>query len=223
MNDIDVTERAKLWSTALAVIAFIGGTGCLERPTSAAPQPVYDARTRQLVRLDWDADANGRIDQRTYFSAGTAVRTEVDSDDDGRVDRWEYVDATAVVRRVGSSTANDGIEDVWTYPPADGGEVRIDRAQYRDGVIDRREFLVRDALVRAEEDTNRDGLPDKWETWVDGALTVAAYDTTFSTGRADRRLVYDASGSAVLEADVGGTGRFERLASNHLEPGDTHP
>jgi hypothetical protein len=222
MNVINVTERAKLWSCVLVLGAGAVSGGCVARDTdpSAAPQPVYDSRTRQLVRLDWDANGDGRINQRTYFAAGTAVRTEVDEDGDGRIDRWEYVDAAARVLRVGSSTANDGVEDTWTYPPDARGEVLVEHAQYRDRVIDRREVLVDDTLVRAEEDANRDGLPDKWETWADGALAVAAYDTTFSAGRPDRRLVYDGGRLAAIEADVDGTGRFERLASNHLDSGD---
>lgn len=222
MDDINVTERAKLWRPALTVIAVIAGTGCYAGDTSAGdkPQPVYDLRSRQLVRLDWDTDGNGRIDQRTYFVGGTAVRTEVDDNDDGRIDRWEYVDATATVTHVGSSSADDGVEDTWTWVIGDAGEVRVDRSQYRDRVIDRREFLRHDTLLRAEEDANRDGLTDKWETWENGALVMAAFDTTFSAGRPDRRLVYAGGQLAYLEADVDGTGTFERLASNQPGSGE---
>lgn len=217
-----MTERAKLWKHGVALAVVIGsvaGSGCLNRDTTAAsaPQPVYDVRSRRLVRLDWDADGNGRIDQRTYFTGTAAVRTEVDSNDDGRVDRWEYVDTAATVTHVGSSSANDGVEDTWTYAASDNGEVRVERAQYRDRVIDRREFLADDILFRAEEDANRDGLIDKWETWLNGALVMAAFDTTFSAGRPDRRLTYAGGQLASIEADIDGTGRFERLASN--QPG----
>ena len=219
MNDTRVTERAKLWKPPLLLMATLAGAACVGSDASAAsaPQPVYDQRSGQLVRLDWDADGNGRVDQRTYFVGATAVRTEVDSNDDGRVDRWEYVDATATVTHVGSSSAHDGVEDTWTWPSSDTGEVRVERAQYRDRVIDRREFLRDDILFRAEEDANRDGLIDKWETWADGALVMAAFDTTFSAGRPDRRLTYDGGQLAYIEADIDGTGRFERLASN--QPG----
>lgn len=224
MKDFNVTERAKLWKPLLlGVVAAVGCTGCVVGDTRHVPppRPVYDPRTRELVRLDWDADGNGRIDQRTYFVGGVAVRTELDANDDGRVDRWEYVDLLARVTRVGSSSADDGNEDTWTWPASDAGEIRIDRAQYRDRAIDRREVLVNDVLVRAEEDANRDGLSDKWESWSGGALVTAAYDTTFSLGRPDRRLVYDGGRLASIEADVDGTGRFERLLqATHLESGE---
>jgi hypothetical protein len=207
---------------AFTVIAVIASTGCFSGDTaSPSPQPVYDLRSRQLVRLDWDADGDGRFDQRTYFVGGQAARTEVDEDGDGRIDRWEYVNGVAAVSSIGRSSANDGIEDTWIWTADEAGEVRIDRAQYRDRIIDRREFLRDDILVRAEEDADRDGLTDKWETWERGALVTAAFDTTFSTGRPDRRLVYASGRLAYLEADVDGTGHFKRLASNQPGSGDT--
>jgi hypothetical protein len=218
MSAIDVTERAKLWSPALLMVLTVASAGCeVETQKSAAPQAVYDPRSRQLVRLDWDANGDGRVDQRTYFFGRRAVRTEVDQDSDSRIDRWEYVDPAAAVVRVGSSSANDGVEDTWSWAATASGDVRVDRAQYRDHAIDRREFLRSDQLQRAEEDANRDGLIDKWETWADGALTAASFDTTFAAGRPDRRVVYDGGRVAFLEADLDGNGTFERLASN--QPG----
>lgn len=219
MEDVAVTERAKLWNRLFAAFGVVAAVGCVAEmiPAAPRPRPVYDAKTRQLQRLDWDSDGDGRVEQRTYFVNGTATRTEVDVDRDDRVDRWEYVDATAKVVLVGSSSANDGIEDTWIWTVDASGEVRIDRAQYRDRVIDRREFLRQDALIRAEEDANRDGSIDKWEMWNDGELNEAAFDTRLTTGRPDRRLVYERGRFAYMETDPDGDGRFERLASN--QPG----
>ena len=47
----------------------------------------------------------------------------------------------------------------------------------KDGIVNRVEFHEGGALVRAEEDTNRDGRVDKWETYADGALKSVAFDT----------------------------------------------
>ena len=200
--------------TAFAAMA---AAGCLNADNAHPPQPVYDAPSGRLIRLDWDADGDGRIEQRTYFAGARPMRTEIDGDRDGRVDRWEYVDDAAALTHVGSSSANDGVEDTWQWAATDDGETRLDRAQYRDGVVDRREYFRQDVLVRAEEDANRDGLADKWETWASGVLVQAAFDTTFSTGRPNRRLHYDGGVFAYMDADVDGDGRFERLASN--QPG----
>ena len=62
-------------------------------------------------------------------------------------------------------------------------------------------------MVRAEEDTDGDGAIDKWETFDGQRLSSVAFDTAHS-GKPDRRLVYGADGSARLEVDAAGDGRF---------------
>jgi hypothetical protein len=222
LSDIDVTERAKLWEGLLSTAVLLLMSGCVSADTSPTKTsvPVYDVRTRQLVRLDWDANGDGRLDHRTYFFAGAPLRTEVDSDGDTRVDRWEYVTGDGTVTHVGSSSGTDGREDTWIWPAAADGLVRVARARYRDGAIDRRESLRGDVLVSAEEDANRDGLVDKWETWELGELRRAAFDTSFSRGRPDRRLVYEGGRFAYLETDADGNGEFERFVSNQPGSGE---
>jgi len=53
--------------------------------------------------------------------------------------------------------------------------------------VNRTEFYEGGALARAEEDSDGDGRPDKWETYRDGALAIAELDTD-RDGRPDRRL-----------------------------------
>ena len=48
-------------------------------------------------------------------------------------------------------------------------------------------------LVSAEEDSDNDGVADKWEEYVDGRLASVGFDTE-KAGRPTRRLVYDRSG-----------------------------
>jgi hypothetical protein len=62
-------------------------------------------------------------------------------------------------------------------------------------------------IVRAEEDTDADGKPDKWETYGDARLTSVAFDTSHR-GVPDRRLTYGPGGSATLEVDSEGDGRL---------------
>jgi len=47
--------------------------------------------------------------------------------------------------------------------------------------------------VRAEDDADGDGKPDKWETYRDGALASVEMDID-RDGRPDRRLTYGADG-----------------------------
>ncbi len=140
------------------------------------------------------------------------IRTEVDADGDGDVDRWEYLDDAGQLRAVGSASSGAaGLEDTWTWLVDTDGERRVDIARARDRRITRREYYREDRLVRADEDTNADGLPDKWEAFESGVLRQASYDTTFSSGRPDRRIVYTATGQYDhLEADPERDGTFVR-------------
>ena len=142
---------------------------------SATPQAfgVYTHDTRVLVRLDYDYNADGAIDVRTYMRNGRPVRLEGDTDGDGRVDRWEYYGANGELLRIGASSEDDGREDTWIR--TSGGERHVDISTARDGVIDRREVYRGDTLVRVEFDDTRRGGPT-------------------------RRIVYAGRGEARLEA-----------------------
>ena len=62
-------------------------------------------------------------------------------------------------------------------------------------------------MVRAEEDTDHDGRIDKWETYDGARLASVAFDT-LHRGTPDRRLTYRADGSAQMDIDANGDGRF---------------
>jgi hypothetical protein len=213
MDRVPVGERAKLYWTlqhrfAVSIAIVAASVSCIG--FADAPAPCYEASSHRLVRLDADVNGDGVIEQRTYLNGNVPFRTEIDTDADGRVDRWEYVDARAQVMRVGTSSRNDGREDQWVFPASDDGLVRVDRSTERTSRVDRREFYRGDLIERAEEDTNQDGVFDKWERFDGGVVREIAYDTTHSTGRADRRLVYDAQGKYLrLEEDPDGDGRFQ--------------
>ena len=80
-------------------------------------------------------------------------------------------------------------------------------ATRRDGKVTRVEYHDREAIVRAEEDTDGDGKMDKWETFEGDRLATVAFDTRHR-GLPDRRLVYGSDGSARLEVDATGDGHF---------------
>ena len=146
------------------------------------------------------------------------MRGESDLDADGRIDRWEYFDAQAALILVGTSSRADGVEDTWTRPsPTASGEMHVSLARLRDRLADRHEYFRGDQLVRAEEDTNSDGRIDKWERYEGASLREAAFDTSFTKGRPDRRVRYDATGTSVVEADPDGDGTFVRV------PGEAGP
>ncbi len=194
---------------------------CADSKTDAGLTPVYDKETGKLQRLDFDSDKDGRIDTVSFMDGQKVVRIEIDKDQDGRVERWEYYGAERTLERVGFSRSNDGKEDAWSYQGPDGAVARIDVSVNRDGRVNRREFYEKQRLARAEE-VDGPGLepgaalaeaqtwkPARWETYdSSGRLTMVAFDSS-GRGTADRRLVYDEAGTARLELDPDGDGRFE--------------
>ena len=193
-------------------------TACEETSGSRRTIPSYDPFTGRLMQLSADQNGDGRFDQWTYLDGNRPLRGEADLDADGRIDRWEYFDANGALALIGTSSRGDGVEDTWTRPlPTAASEQHVSIARLRDRLADRHEYFVDRALVRAEEDTNADGRIDKWERFEGGALREASFDTSFTTGRPDRRVVYDAKGGSVVETDPEGDGQFVRV------PGEATP
>ena len=211
-----VIDRAKLCLpisliAAVAAGALVTGLGCVAASESRRTVPSYDEFTGRLVRLMADQDGDGRADQWTYMDGTRPLRGEADLDGDGRIDRWEYFDVQSALVVIGTSTRGDGVEDTWTWPaPTPSGEMHTAISRRRDRHLDRHEYRRDNVLIRAEEDTNGDGRVDKWERYENAVLREAAFDTTFTTGRADRRVRYDAEGSTV-EEDRDGDGKFVRV------------
>lgn len=201
--------------------AFACAFGLFAAACGAGPQgtatPVYNERSRELERIDYDYDGNGVADVRTYMQAGKPVRLEGDANADGKTDRWEYYDANGQVTRVGASSLQDGVEDTWIVSA--GRDRRMERSMARDGRVDRWEFYRGEVLTRAEADTDRDGRVDRWEEYDNGRLAMVAIDEDKRTGRATRRLVYPAAGDVRIEIDPDGDGRFDvGPGSGEVEP-----
>ena len=216
---MSVCERAKLCLPCVACLLAIIVSGCGGEPHTGVVTPSYDRFSARLVQLSADLNGDGRIDQRTYMDGNRPLRGEADTDGDGRVDRWEYFDQQAALVRVGTSSRNDGIEDTWTWAAlTPAGERRVSLATRRDRQLDREEFFRDTTLSRTADDTNGDGKPDKWDVYTNSVLREVSFDTKFTRGRADRRLIYDERGQLTgIEADDDGDGRFERLVASPEE------
>ena len=180
-----VSERAKL----CLVLLLVTSAAACERDLVL---PIYD-QAGLLVRLDYDTDRDGRTDMRAYLDNGRTVRIEADGNGDGRIDRWEYYAADGRLERLGTSSESDGIEDTWVAQ--NGNEMRVDVSTRRNGIANRHEFHDGGRLVRAEQDTNGDGKVDEWQRFSDGKLRELLIDTTLSSNRPDRRLLYGTDGS----------------------------
>jgi hypothetical protein len=205
------------------VVIWIGLTvfaGCAGAPAQRRAVPSYDDFSGRLIQLTADQNGDGQTDQWTYLDGTRPQRGEADTDGDGRIDRWEYFDIASALTRIGTSSRGDGVEDTWTDPtPSKDGESMVATSRRRDRVFDHREFFRGQVLVRIEDDTNSDGRIDKWERYEGSVLREAAFDTSFSHGRADRRALYDETGRfSHLEEDPDGDGAFVRVEGARSVP-----
>jgi hypothetical protein len=216
-------DPRRLVVAAAMCAGLVSVAACVEPATTRRVVPNYDPLTRRLIQLNADQNGDGRIDQWSYLDGQRPVRGEADTDDDGRIDRWEYFDQRAALTSVGTSSRGDGIEDTWTDAVAVNDERQVARSGRRDRQIDRREFYREELMVRVEEDTNADGVIDKWNRYEGTVLREVLLDTSLSLGRADRRLRYDAQGHfEMIEADPERDGTFVRLSASPVPvtPGD---
>jgi len=199
------------------VCAALLAASCSSSPAKA-PLPHYDAETGQLRTLETDANENGRIDTVSYMDGARIVRIELDQDENGHVERWDFYDAAGQLEKVGLSRSNDGVMDaVAFYDPA-GVLKRMEISTARDGRFDRAELYEHGRLSSSADDTNRDGRPDKWDSYrvvpasagqpVDYTITATSFDDSGS-GRPERRFVYGNGGAiARVEIDPEGDGLF---------------
>jgi hypothetical protein len=215
--------RPRRWLRALDVAGVclavsLGVAACTSRETDrleATTKPTYDNKTGRLKELTFDANGNGRIDTWTEMDGSRPVRSRIDSNEDGRIDRWEYYDAQGILAKVGFSRSGVEKPDAWAYSAANGRVARVEISSNADeNRIDRWEHYdtegpLRDdgfgRLLRAEEDTNGDGKPDRWETYDSGLLTTVEFDEN-GDGIRDRRLTYKDSALVLIETapDAGG-------------------
>jgi hypothetical protein len=182
------------FSAAAMLLVPLAGCSSPSVDTAAAARvaPEYDKDTGRLSRIAYDADGNGTHDTWAFMDGARLIKLEADENENGRIDRWEYYPANAGARKV---------------PPE-----RIERSTADDGRVTRREFFDGDEMTRVEEDTDGNGVFDKWETYRDGALATLSLDEN-GDGKPDRRLVYKPDGSLDrIEVDADGTGQFRRLA-----------
>ena len=91
---------------------------------------------------------------------------------------------------------------------------RADEANGPDERITRREIYERGTLVRVEEDTDGNGVTDKWEHYERGVMTRVDLDLS-ARGTADRRMFYRRDGTVErVEVDPDGRGEWSSLASD---------
>lgn len=198
---------------ALIVVACRNPEGDRIRATSKGK---YDPKTGRLIELTYDRNKNGLIDTWVRMDGARPVDATSDTDEDGRIDRWEYYDDAGRLVRVGESRGKTGRPDLWAYLSPDGSVDRVEFVEVsnvtgREGVV-RREFYRGTTKLRAEEDTDGDGVMDRWETFENGRTrTVEFDDARTRDGKPAQRLTYDDRGALVsVESEPDGQGGYKK-------------
>jgi hypothetical protein len=200
----------------MASLAFVAmAAGCSK---AEEPRAEYDPETGRLRTLAFDATGGGTKNAVGYVDGSKLRRIELDLNSDGAIDRWDFYKADGTLEKVGLSQRNDGRMDAEAFYTAEGALRLMRVSTRRDDVFDRIEYYENDILVRSEEDSNRDGKTDKWDTYRQEAnvppgvqpyaITSTALDKT-GRGTPTHRLVYGAGGRVErVEVDLDGDGHF---------------
>ena len=210
------------------VVIALGAVACGNR-ASATTKPVYDAVTGKLVELTYDRNHNGVIDTWTKMDGRCPISSVIDTNEDGVIDRWEYYENCGKLVKVGILRAKPDLltkaskPDEFDYIGADGTVekrefIEVSSVTGVEGVV-RREFYKNDVIVRAEEDTDGDGIMDRWDHWetVDGKAQHTVEFDTGHDGKPDKRFTYDDKAALILiESDPDASGHYTKQA---LSPG----
>ncbi len=192
----------------------------------ATTQASYDLKTGKLSEITFDKNKNGRIDTWTKMNGSVPVSSRMDTNEDGKLDRWETYGPDGKLTQVdwerapvpGPANPNPnytGKPNATAYVNADDVVERIEYYEISDVTtqkdITRREFYnAAKQLTRAEEDSDGDGLMDRFETYVNAVLSTVEFDEKKPyDGKPDRRITYSPDGVPVLiETEPDGKGGY---------------
>jgi hypothetical protein len=213
-----VTMIAGLAALAAAAVSCASPDQARARATT---KPVYAGDTGKLVELTYDSNKDGVIDTWVKMDGRCPVSSQIDTNEDGVIDRWEYYEDCGRLVKVGLLRAKPDLvskaskPDEFVYIGKDGKTVeRIEYIEVSNvtglkGVV-RREFYQGGKIVRAEEDTDGDGLMDRWDTFENGHLRTTEFDLGH-TGKPGKRFTYDDRNALVLiETEPDASGHYTR-------------
>jgi hypothetical protein len=181
------------------------------RATSKAK---YDTATGKLNEITYDKNKNGRVDTWVAMDGPRPLSARIDTDEDGKIDRWEEYGDEGRLVKAGESRAKSGKPDLWIFMGADGSPERMEVLEVSTVTgqesVTHREFFQAGARVRAEEDTNGDGVMDRWEQYEAGQLKTAEFDDGRNRdGKPTQRFTYDGRGGLVsIESEPDGRGGY---------------
>lgn len=183
----------------------------------ATSKGTYDPKTGRLTEITYDKNKNGVVDTWVEMDGSRPVSARIDDDEDGRIDRWEYYNQNGRLLRVGESREKTGKPDMYAYMGVDGMPERVEMIELSNVTgtesVVRRDFFQGGVRVRAEEDTDGDGIMDRWESgFVNAAARVVEFDDGKKRdGRPTQRFTYNERGALVsIETEPDGRGGYAK-------------
>lgn len=180
----------------------------------ATSQAKYDPVSGRLTEITYDKNQNGRVDTWVAMDGPRPLSARIDTDEDGRIDRWEEYDAEGRLTKAGESRAGTDKPDLWLFMGPDGTPERVEVIEVsaltgQEGVT-HREFFQAGARVRTEEDTDGDGLMDRWEHYEAGQVRAVEFDSGPTRGgKPTERYTYDERGGLLsIETEPDGRGGY---------------
>jgi hypothetical protein len=167
-----------------------------------------------------DENEDGALDRwEEYGDAGQLVRAgwiraalDAQSAATARTNAPPATPITGAPVGVGTPPPTTQLPNTWAYTGPDGAIARIEYLDINETgqvVVTLREFLENQQVVRSEEDTDGDGVMDKWETYEAGVLRTVEFDDNHD-GKRDRRFTYNATGLALIESAPDASGNYTK-------------
>ena len=164
--------------------------GIFDREETSIPAGAWgNSRKLKVVRLDLDADGDGRPELVRYHDPKSQllIRQEQDRNYDGVTDAWSSYEWGRIVARVLDSN-DDGNPDVWEIY-ADGRMTRRETDRDDDGVRDAFFRYEGDSLAEERHDSNNDGQIDLIILY-ENRLRVSAEEDHDTNGDMDTWTTY---------------------------------
>lgn len=118
----------------------------------------------KMLRMERDLNFDGTVDMWQYpGAAGAVMEEEMDLDHDGRVDVVAYYREDGSLERKELALEFDLVFTLFKYYDAAGSLLRVEHDEDGDKVIDRWDYYEKERVVRTGWDSNRDGIPDKFD------------------------------------------------------------
>ena len=173
-----------------------------DRDGDGAPDHwIYRDEHGRPAREEFDENGDARPDRTAWLDpvTGREVRVEEDANLDGRVDTWVEL-AEGAASRQRRDANYDGVPDVWSYYDRAGKLARQEQDLDGDGYRNRESLYRAGRLAKQREDRNGDGRFDLVTLYDDEERIARRDEDRDGDGMIDTRSIYQ--GGKLVKREV---------------------